>query len=398
MTTIFIDNEEYISSEELFLKAPIYCKVSRTGRDLNKKKKITEFIYAKLINKKWTVSDGKSNKFDKVFYKKSFIDTIPEMNQIKEQVIIDDNNIQLAPEIIQLTDQEKFKDENNNILDIETRGERKVDNIYFKIKDVMIGFKLDNLDKNIHDKKSYFKENEHYIYFNCKKISNNRTKVKKELYLTYNGFQRVIFLSKNKCTKNNLYILKKWLDNFDKKVLNNYKVNIGNNIIQNKIGYVYIVSSNLLDAVKIGMWRSSIETLYSRYITCYGKNIHIDYFLTSNARELEYKTHKYFKDYQITNELFNKMYYNKYIDFIKTNIDESNIQLNDNLYNISDNLDNISDDLDNISDELDNISDITDNISNNSDNITETHDVNYNKMQQKILLLENQVKFLTNLL
>ena len=196
MTTIIIDNEEYISSEELFLKAPIYCKVSRTGRDLIKKKKITDYIFAKLIDKKWTVSDGKSNKFDKVFYKKSFIDTIPEMNQIEEQVIIDDNNIQLAPEIIQLTDHEKFKDENNNILEIETRGERYNNSIYFKVKDVMIGFKLDNLDKNIIDKKSYFKENEHYKYFNCKKINGNKTtKIKKELYLTYEGILRVLFAS-----------------------------------------------------------------------------------------------------------------------------------------------------------------------------------------------------------
>jgi hypothetical protein len=143
-----------------------------------------------------TVSDGKSNKFDKVFYKKSFIDTIPEMNQIEEQVIIDDNNIQLAPEIIHLSDQEKFKDENNNIIEIETRGERYNNSIYFKVKDVMIGFKLDNLDKNIIDKKSYFKENEHYKYFNCKKINGNKTnKIKKELYLTYEGILRVLFAS-----------------------------------------------------------------------------------------------------------------------------------------------------------------------------------------------------------
>ena len=199
MTTIIIDNEEYISSEELFLKAPIYCKVSRTGRDLIKKKKITDYIFAKLIDKKWTVSDGKSNKFDKVFYKKSFIDTIPEMNQIEEQVIIDDNNIQLAPEIIQLTDQEKFKDENNNILEIETRGERKVDNIYFKVKDVMIGFKMDRLDDIITNKQKHgYNEEIHYKYFNCKKHTkegNKTTKIKKELYLTYDGILRVLFAS-----------------------------------------------------------------------------------------------------------------------------------------------------------------------------------------------------------
>ena len=387
MNTLIINKQEYISSVELFEKAPVYCKVSRTGRDLIKKKKITDFIFAKLVDKKWILSDGKSNKFDKVFFKKKFVDTIPEVSQ--DKIIVDDNNVQLAPDIIHLEDNEKFKDENNNILDIETRGSRQVDGVYFKLKDIMIGFKSDYLDKSIHDKKSYFKENEHYKYFNCKKITKNGNKIKKELYLTYKGFQRVIFVSRNACTRNNSYTMQKWLDNFDKMVLNNYQVNIRDNIILNNIGYVYIVSSNLLDAVKIGMWRSSIESLYSRYITCYGKNIHIDYFLTSNARELESKTHKYFKNYRITNELFNKIHYNKYLEFIETNIDEPSEEL------ITDNSDNFSNNLDNISYITDPISDNSDNI---SDIVTETYDVNYNEMQQKIISLENQVKLLTNLL
>ena len=85
---------------------------------------------------------------------------------------------------------------------------------------------------------------------------------------------------------------------------------------------VYIVSSNLLNAVKIGMWRSNIESLYSRYITCYGKNIHIDYFLTNNARKLESKTHEHFNKYQITNELFNKNYYSEYVKFIEYNAND----------------------------------------------------------------------------
>ena len=378
MNTITINKEEYISSDVLFEKAPVYCKLSRSARSLIIKKEIkkTDYIFAKLIDKKWTSSDGKSYKFDKVFFKKTFVNNIPEINE--DKVIIDDNNVQLAPNIIHLEDSEKFKDENNNVIEIETRGERKVDSIYFKVKDVMVGFKIENILTTIIDKRSTgYKENEHYKYFNIKKVrkkENKTNKIKKELYLTYKGFQRAIFLSRNNCTSNNLYTIKKWLDNFDKKVLNNYKVNIKDNIIQNKIGYIYIVSSNLLDAVKIGMWRSSIEALYSRYITCYGKNIHIDYFLTSNARELENKTHKYFKNYQITNELFDKIYYNKYLEFIETNIDKVNEQL--------------------INNDSDNLSIITDNIL----TTTEIYNTNYIEMQQKILSLEKQVTMLTNLL
>ena len=46
---------------------------------------------------------------------------------------------------------QKFKDENGNgnIIEIETRGERSVDKIYFRVKDVMEGFCLDRLDEFI---------------------------------------------------------------------------------------------------------------------------------------------------------------------------------------------------------------------------------------------------------
>ena len=201
MTVIIINKEEYISSDVLFEKAPVYCKLSRTGRDLIKKKKITDYIFAKLINKVWCVSDGKSYKYDKIFIKKSFYDTIPEVKQ--DKVIVDDNNIPLAPDIIYLDDSEKFKDENGVCVEIETRGTRKVDSIYFKVKDVSISFKMDNLSDNIIDTKrsSYINEID-YKYFNCHKtgISCNKTNkikniIKKELYLTYEGILRVLFAS-----------------------------------------------------------------------------------------------------------------------------------------------------------------------------------------------------------
>ena len=197
MTVIIINKEEYISSDVLFEKAPVYCKVSRTGRDLIKKKKITDYIFAKLINKVWCVSDGKSYKYDKIFIKKSFYDTIPEVKQ--DKVIVDDNNIPLAPDIIYLDDSEKFKDENGVCVDIETRGVRKVDSIYFKVKDVSISFKMDNLLTTIISSSSIYKEFKHYKYFNCKilQLLQNKTNknMKKELYLTYEGILRVLFAS-----------------------------------------------------------------------------------------------------------------------------------------------------------------------------------------------------------
>ena len=327
MICINYNNENYIEGGHILLNAPIYSKGCRSSRDLIKKKIIEsiKYIYARLKENIWIITDGKSVKFDKVFFKKSFINTIPELKTKKESddIITDQKGIETAPNIIKLDDIEKFKDENNNIIEIETRGERSINKIYFKVKDVMEGFKMECLNKTIIDKYTKYIEGIHYKYFNCQKVN----KIKKELFLTYEGFQHVIFLSKNKCINNNTYIMKKWLDNFDKNILNKYQVDIQNNIILNNVGFVYIVSSNLLDAVKIGMWRSCINSLYSRYKTYYGNNTNIDHFLTNNARELENKIHKYFIKYKITNELFDKIHYNKYINYIQNNIEEIDKQI-----------------------------------------------------------------------
>ena len=184
----------------------------------------------------------------------------------------------------------------------------------------MVGFEMDNLDKNIiNPQRQAFIENEHYKYFNCKKVDSNSPKIKKELFLTYSGFLRIIHTStNNKFNNNNKYIIKKWLDTFDINNIANYNLNIEDIKNSNKYGYIYIVTSELLNFVKIGMWRSSISSLYSRYITYYGNNINIDYFYVNNIRKIEHTIHKHFENYRISNELFDKIYYNDYKIYINT--------------------------------------------------------------------------------
>ena len=183
----------------------------------------------------------------------------------------------------------------------------------------MIAFEVNSLDKNIHDKKTAFIENEHYKYFNCKKKQNvynlQKKTIKKELFLTYTGLLKIINTCRKKFNPNTTYILNKWLNNLDKTILNEYNVTI--NFEENNSGYIYFVTSNLLNAVKIGMWRSNIASLYNRYITVYGKNIKIDYFYTENVRFIEKHIHTNFNTCRITNELFNKDFYDDYIDYTR---------------------------------------------------------------------------------
>lgn len=202
MDTITLNSEEYVNSDYLFKAAPIYCKPHRSARELVKAKCIKDFVYMKSIDDKWTESNGKSYKLDKIFIKKTIVDLIPEVNGDKK--VTDDNGIEAAPKRIELKDNEKFHDQNGAIINIETRGTRTVDGIYFRVKDVSAGFNMPNLGDTIIDpKRNGYIINEHYKYFICSKINNDRKKTiaKKELFLTYEGMLRVLFASHSQNVK-----------------------------------------------------------------------------------------------------------------------------------------------------------------------------------------------------
>ena len=246
MEIIIIDNINYILGDYILLNAPIYSKGCRSSRDLVRTKKIEafEYIYVRFFNNKWIKTEGKSVKFDKVIINADIIETIPELNN-KNEIINDNNGIEKAPDIIHLNDDEKFKDNKNNILEIETRGEREYNKIYFRIKDVMKYFNMELLQNIIIKENTLYKNNIDYKYFICER-KNECNKYKKELFLTYNGFLRLIHVSRNQKFNNiNIHIIKKWLDKFDTLNIDNFNINLKDIKDSNKNGYIYIVTSVL---------------------------------------------------------------------------------------------------------------------------------------------------------
>lgn len=206
MKSIKINNTDYILANYILENAPIYSKGIRSGKDLIRKKDFKDFIFGRFTDNKWIQTDGKSAKFDKVLINQSLIEKIDEL---QGKTTTDDNGIEQAPEIIQLENHEKFRTD-NNIIEIETRGERNVDKIYFKVKDVANGFGMEHLYKTIIDERINYQNNIDYKYFLCKVFVNNEIKthkntnskstVKKELFLTYQGILRVLFISRNNKT------------------------------------------------------------------------------------------------------------------------------------------------------------------------------------------------------
>ena len=204
MEVVNYNNCEYICIDYVYNNAPIYSKTCRNGRDLIKKKNISEFIYLRYKEDKWVLSDGKSMKYDKIFIKKDFINTITELN--KSDKITDDTPegrcIGEAPCILDLEDNEKFKDVNGKCLNIEVRGERKHDNCFFKVKDVSEAFNMPNLYRILISEDKSYENNIDYKYFYiCSKLTNSeKNTTKKELFLTYQGILRVLFVSRNNKT------------------------------------------------------------------------------------------------------------------------------------------------------------------------------------------------------
>jgi len=205
MQSIYINKKNYYFADDIINNAPIFCKGIRNGREFIRKKNIDDYEYVRLDNSdKWIVADGKSVKFDKVIIRKIYVDKIKELND--DDDVVDDHGTEKAPNIIKLNKNEKFKDSDGNILDIETREQRKCDKIFFKVKDVANEFEMPNLQDTVLDVRRAYVAEKHYKFFMCEKTGNASNspnkKITKELFLTYEGMLRVLFVSKNGKTKN----------------------------------------------------------------------------------------------------------------------------------------------------------------------------------------------------
>ena len=119
--------------------------------------------------------------------------------------------VENAPPLLHLDDSEKFHDADGNVIEIETRGERHEDKIYFKTKDVSIGFGLPNLNDTIMNIYGGYQRNIDYktMFIREGTTSTMSRTIKKCLFLTYEGMLRVLFVSRNK----NATLFRKWATN-----------------------------------------------------------------------------------------------------------------------------------------------------------------------------------------
>lgn len=210
-----LNNKIYIQADEI---VRMYPDAFKEGK--KKPRKILEFkripqddyIFGTNFKAGWKVSTEKNCKA-KLLLTKSWVDNyITSLSVIKEcdtqelQSEAMASDIKDAPPILDLTESEKFKDHKGKTLEIEVRGERDEDECFFRVKDVARCFNDVRIQDVILFAHSGFDETIDYIYLYRPINYGTVEQKKKELFFTYQGMLRYLFVSKNPNAK----VFRKW--------------------------------------------------------------------------------------------------------------------------------------------------------------------------------------------
>ena len=216
---VIIDSQAYYSADDIKSKARVFAGSARNAREMIRQRKVPSDAYVYLRKQPATTTykktDGSASQ-DRVYFTEDFAKTISELNPAatREQVVSSKPKVtseeaieqEKTPEIIELHDDEKFRDDEGNIIEIETRGERTYDGIYFRVKDVSSGFGIESLKTTLLKQDSGYKRKVDYKVFACTEVSNvyrkttSTASARKFLFLTYTGLNRVLTVTRNSKT------------------------------------------------------------------------------------------------------------------------------------------------------------------------------------------------------
>lgn len=181
-----LNNEIYIAVKDL-LSIKSYSKGcnNAVGTLINRKRFDTKsIVFGAITNDQLAQHTKYSRKFSKYFV------TISEvMKEFNKNEINTKYSIKQAPAIIDDNGFCFFKDGNGVEYNVEMRGERTKDGIYFKGKDLQSLFEMPSLCKNVADQTNSFIKEVHYQWYAPAgtDIINN-----KELFVTYKGLKKII--------------------------------------------------------------------------------------------------------------------------------------------------------------------------------------------------------------
>lgn len=351
-TSFKYENFDVYPADEVYKYDPIFFKginlKSIKKSIIDKFKLIENKDYILLSQKKnmWSLSAIKNPKA-LLCLTKEWVDTqVPKFKDITEA---NDYECPPAPEILELNDDENFKDIEGNILDIEVRGTRNKKDTYFKVKDISTGFEMPSLLSSLLHKDKCYTENIHFKYFSIyrKQTNSHTTLSKKELFLTCDGLMKVIYSSRSSI-KCNIPIN---MDTFLKKndIIHNYISNNKNmkvKIEKNTPGiYLYIIG-NAKDLLKNDSYTDNdLLCKYGKTTDIYERNrTHIKNFKKEFGVKIKLYKFSIIDDKNLStaeyviSKIFNKekIKYNNYNELIV--IKDTELHLIDSEYNNVQNL------------------------------------------------------------
>jgi len=177
-------------------------------RDVLTKRNISsdDYFYAKITKNGWEESISAYSRAKillKVDWVKSNVTKFLDLHgRSKDKSIEGRHVLREAPPILELEEHEKFRDDTGNTFEVEVRGVREEDKIYFRGKDVERVFEMENLVHDIKkEQQTVYKIKEDYEIFMMSQkgkgspSGTSEQKVTKRTFLTYNGLLKVIFRS-----------------------------------------------------------------------------------------------------------------------------------------------------------------------------------------------------------
>jgi hypothetical protein len=213
LTKIKINNKSYYNAKDIKkIDINYFQGCSRGVRKIIEKKNIKagDYMYAECS----TVKKEKIYKFSKnqlepskkaqLLLKKSWcVQNLPICmgENVSEERKQEQYDYPEAPGILELEEEEKFKDNDGNCVEIETRGVKTADGIYFLAKDVAVAFEMPSIVKTILDKRFEYDRSDYCVFIIKKCDSPNPLTNKKKLYITYEGMIKILYSSRSKKAK-----------------------------------------------------------------------------------------------------------------------------------------------------------------------------------------------------
>lgn len=202
--SVSINGFEYFEANFVKEQQPAYFYgCSATIRKIIEKKQISDDNYLlATYNKKQGYTKCDSDvKRAKLYLKKDWVDSnVPGFGNHTIQL-----EIEPTPPLLFLQEDEKFKDEHGNVVEIEVRGERDWEKIWFKASDVGKMLEYDIVKSSLIHDKSGFKQNEDYKTFIQERVGNSYSLPNKgnptTMYLSYHGLVRLLMIRRHPIAK-----------------------------------------------------------------------------------------------------------------------------------------------------------------------------------------------------